>query len=162
MGGQMGCRLLFLCFVLWPRSGRLCKTFTKQGAHPKLAQLQRSGLLGLRPGGTSSGCCGGPALRGNLWIGRLSRSGRGGVSAWHGECNQRDTRSGLRVLFWAPELSDRSRTEPGPPQARGYGSGPGEDEAHAGIGSVSGASSKRNTASCTTLPAASVSRRDLS
>ena len=29
-GGQTGCWLLFLCFVLWPWSGRFCETLTKQ------------------------------------------------------------------------------------------------------------------------------------
>jgi hypothetical protein len=121
--------------------------------HPKLAQLQRSRLLGLRPGGTSSGCCGGPCSAREL-VDRETLSERegGGFGLGTGSVTKRDIRSGLSVLFWAPGHRTREvgQAEPGPPQASGYGSGPRKDEAHAGIGSVSEAFSKRNTASCTT------------
>lgn len=79
--------------------------------------------------------------------------GAGGVefSAWHGECNQRDMRYGLRVLFWASRTErEVGQAEPGRPQAREYGGGPRERRNHALIGSVPGAFPQRNAASCRT------------
>jgi hypothetical protein len=137
-GEQMGCRLLFLCFVLWPWSGRLCKAFTKQGAHPSLPNCR----------GADSWDCGRVVprvdvaedlgLRGNLWIGR---SGRGGVWAWHRgvyRCNQE------RYPVWSlsPVLGTRTHTErersDRPPQASDYGSGPEKMRLTLGLGLYQG------------------------
>lgn len=51
LGGPDGMQAPLSMFcTLWPWSGRVLQDLTKQGAHPRLAQLQSSGLYRLRPG----------------------------------------------------------------------------------------------------------------
>jgi hypothetical protein len=158
--------LLFLCFVLWPWSGRLCETLTKQGASPRLAQLQRSGLLGLRrvvprvhvaEHLLCAGTCGSPDSFGAGGVG--FRLGTGSVTRRHRIWG--GARKVSESFLGTQAEQEHRRTSA--PQTREYGGGPGKMRLTPGLDPPPGAFCRRSTASCAACSSAhgSVSKRDL-